>query len=202
MAKTVGQSYISKFYPERTKTASKSVSILHKLANDVQTDISSLSPEEQEQLAALVLEEMGEGQAQDQGQFGQPPMQPQAPVPQQAIQAPGQMVQNPSTPAEELQPAPGVLGGDPSVMQEKIAETIYLSDLFGKNAADKYWTRMQELQKMAEEQTVSSDIEQEFEQLAQQRAQEISQVPQEEAEKVALQYLIEKRAQEILASVS
>lgn len=193
MAKTVGQNYISKLYGERVKTASK----LDKLANDFNVDISRLSPEEREELAAHIMQETG------QSLDTQPnPADGQMSTPVQ----PGQeFAQNVAPPVET-----GVPLSSPA-MQEKIAETIYLSDLFGNNGAERFHARLQELNKMAEEQMIQEQVQMEdpeldpetgaeLEELAMQRAQELAQAPVDEVEKVAIHLYIEKRAQEILAA--
>lgn len=107
---------------------------LHKCAEEGGIDISQLSPEQQLELYnALVSEIQGEGQPEvAEGQPVAPPAAPAAVSPEQpAMQAP----------APEMSMTPE--------MQQKIAENMYFSEMFGKNAAHTYWKELQTLSKEA-----------------------------------------------------
>lgn len=107
---------------------------LHKCAEEGGIDISQLSPEQQLELYnALVSEIQGEGEPEvAEGQPVASPAAPAAVSPEQpAMQAP----------APEMSMTPE--------MQQKIAENMYFSEMFGKNAAHTYWRELQTLSKEA-----------------------------------------------------
>lgn len=104
---------------------------LHKCAEEGGIDISQLSPEQQLELYnALVSEIQGEGQAEV---AQEQPVDPTA-VAQPAMQ--------PAVAAPEM-------GGMTAEQQQKVAETMYFSEMFGKNAAHTYWKELQTLSKEA-----------------------------------------------------
>ena len=185
---------------------------LHKVANEASLDLSGMSQDEQVQLYNYVV---GERQAQEQagtaeGQAAQVPGQTQAPVGQVPTQL--QVAQSSVAPAQTAQP---VAQAEPQLteeFQQKVAENMYFSELFGKNAARHYWNEVQALQKQAEDMGMGmmpmkgkgdEDKKEEdkgsptFEAMAKEKAMKMK----EETEKsAAFDLALEKRARELLAS--
>lgn len=181
---------------------------LHKVANEAALDLSGMSQEEQLQLYNYLV---GELQTQEQaGQTeGQIPGQgqPSAPVGQVATQP--QVAQTPVIPAQTQ----AVAQAEPQLteeFQQKVAENMYFSELFGKNAARHYWNEVQALQKQAEdmgmmpmkgkgdeEKKEESEGSPTFEAMAKEKAMKMK----EESEKcAAFDLALEKRARELLAA--
>ena len=179
---------------------------LHKVANEASLDLSGMSQDEQVQLYNYLV---GELQAQEQagtaeGQAAQVSGQTQAPVGQVPTQP--QVAQSSVAPAQTAQAEPQLT----EEFQQKVAENMYFSELFGKNAARHYWNEVQSLQKQAEdmgmmpmkgkgdgEKKDESEGSPTFEAMAKEKAMKMK----EETEKsAAFDLALEKRARELLAS--
>lgn len=182
---------------------------LHKVANEASLDLSGMSQDEQVQLYNYLV---GEIQAQEQagaaeGQAAQVSGQTQAPV--------GQVPTQPQVAQSSVAPAQPVAQAEPQLteeFQQKVAENMYFSELFGKNAARHYWNEVQALQKQAEDMGMGmmpmkgkgdEDKKEEdkgsptFEAMAKEKAMKMK----EETEKsAAFDLALEKRARELLAS--
>lgn len=182
---------------------------LHKVANEAALDLSGMSQDEQVQLYNYLV---GEIQAQEQagtaeGQAAQVSGQTQAPV--------GQVPTQPQVAQSSVAPAQPVAQAEPQLteeFQQKVAENMYFSELFGKNAARHYWNEVQALQKQAEDMGMGmmpmkgkgdEDKKEEdkgsptFEAMAKEKAMKMK----EETEKsAAFDLALEKRARELLAS--
>lgn len=183
---------------------------LHKVANEAALDLSGMSQDEQVQLYNYLV---GEIQAQEQagtaeGQAAQVPGQTQAPVGQVPTQP--QVAQSSVAPAQIAQPAVQAEPQFTEEFQQKVAENMYFSELFGKNAARHYWNEVQALQKQAEDMGMmpmkgkgdENKKEEDkgsptFEAMAKEKAMKMK----EETEKsAAFDLALEKRARELLAS--
>lgn len=180
---------------------------LHKVANKASLDLSGMSQDEQLQLYNYLV---GELQAQEQagqtaGQLAQVPGQSVAP-PTGQVPAQPQVAQA-STSAQI--PSQVIPQAEPQLteeLQQKVAENMYFSELFGKNAARHYWAEVQALQKQAEDMGMmpmkgEGDKKDEgsptFEAMAKEKAMKMK----EEGEKsAAFDLALEKRARELLAS--
>ena len=163
---------------------------LHKCAEEGGIDISQLSPEQQLELYnALVSEIQGEGQPEV--AEGQPVASPAAP----AAVSPEQPAMQ--TPAPEMSMTPE--------MQQKIAENMYFSEMFGKNAAHTYWRELQTLSKEAAEHCEPEKEEKgekhkgspTFEAMAMAKAKKMK---EEHSKTAAFETLLQHRAEELLAS--
>lgn len=165
---------------------------LDKVAEAAELDLSQMSPDEKIQLYNFLVQELA---AQEQAET----QTPAAAVPQAQVPA-----QTPSTP-----PVATPAGtNEPQLSEEhqqKIAENLYFSEMFGKNAARHYWSELQTLQKMAEEEAkeeVKEDKPAEgtsptFEAMAREKAMKMK---EEQEKSAAFNALLTKRAQELLAS--
>ncbi len=140
-----------------------------KVAEEAQLDVSQMSDVEKLQLYVALSQQLAQMEGEQGVQGGvQPQMaQPaQAPASAQAV-APVQTQ------------APEVPGQASEEFQMKVAENLYFSDMFGKNAAHSFWNRLQDFQKSAEEghdekpEDKKEDGSPAFEALAKERAAEM-----------------------------
>jgi hypothetical protein len=162
---------------------------LHKCAEEGGIDISQLSPEQQLELYnALVSEIQGEGQAE---------VAQEQPVDPAAVAQPEQPAMQPAVAAPEM-------GGMTAEQQQKVAETMYFSEMFGKNAAHTYWKELQTLSKEAAEHCEPEKEEKKehkgsptFEAMAIAKAKKMK---EEHSKTAAFEALLQHRAEELLAS--
>lgn len=191
---------LEKMAQER-KAVQNALETLYKVANEASLDLSGMSPDEQVQLYNYLVTEL---QAQEQGgQAGIPgevPGQVPAANPVMAPQAGTQPTQSSVPAVQPAEAAPQMT----EEFQQKLAENMYFSELFGKNAARHYWTEVQSLQKLAEEEAEEKSKEAPkvegsptFEAMAKERAMKMR---EEHGKEAAFEMALQKRAEELLAS--
>ncbi len=194
-------SELEKMAQEKYETQ-KALNLLEKIANEASLDLSNMSEQEKLELYNFLSQEL---QAQEAGggvqdpaalggqeQLGQPNTQAQLGQTQPQIPAQPQVAQ--AVPQEQV---PGVSED----FQQKVAENMYFSELFGKNAARHYFAEVQALQKQAAEEEVKDDKGEggspTFEAMAKERAMKMKGDSEKNA---AFDTLLTKRAEELLAS--
>ena len=151
-----------------------------------------MTDEEKAELAAYLLSELQNSPAQEQVQEVPQGVPAQAPVDPQVAQ----LAQ--TQPAAQITQTPVAAEAPAEEFQQKVAETLYHSEMFGRNAARAYWDEMAKLAaEMSDEEESEDKSSPAFEMMAKERA---SKMKEDMEKKAAYEEALNQRALELLQS--